>query len=98
MSNTSTSTFDIRNFLDDLLPSTGGKYHCPVCEGNDFSVRSKDGAFKCWNNECSSREIIQVLSPGTPSDGVDFLGGDRVVRRETPERERRNKRERAKKA
>ena len=50
---------DIRNFLHVLKKSSKGKdkYHCPICDGNDFSV-NKDGYFTCYNNHCDRTEIF----------------------------------------
>ncbi len=57
---------NILDYLDKLEPSKGGKYHCPVCDGNDLSI-SKDGATTCHNNGCSWQSIMDVIAPLDPS-------------------------------
>lgn len=56
----------ILDHLDKLEPSKGGKYHCPVCGGNDLSVATKGkdaGAVKCHNNGCSWKSIMDAIAP-----------------------------------
>ena len=58
-------TFSILDFLDLLEPSKGGKYICPACGGNDFSVNKDNGAYTCWHDSSASHrsEIRNVLAP-----------------------------------
>ena len=58
-------TFSILDFLDLLEPSKGGKYLCPACGGNDFSVNKDNGAYTCWHDSSASHrsEIRNVLAP-----------------------------------
>ncbi len=53
------------DFLDLLEPSKGGKYICPACGGNDFSVNKDNGAYTCWHDSSASHrsEIRNVLAP-----------------------------------
>jgi len=56
--------FDIRNFSDHLTPARGkNRYICPVCGGNNLTIGSKDGAYKCWSGECESKLIRDVIAP-----------------------------------
>lgn len=59
---------NILDHLDKLTPVKGGgkyehKYICPVCEGNNLSVRQKDGAFQCFSNQCDTKAILDAISP-----------------------------------
>jgi predicted P-loop ATPase len=56
-------TGNILDHLDKLEPSKGGKYICPVCEGNDLSINKKTGAPTCFNNECSWKSIMDIIAP-----------------------------------
>jgi hypothetical protein len=58
-------TFSILDFLDLLEPSKGGKYLCPACGGNDFSVNKDNGAYTCWHDSSASHrsEVRNVLAP-----------------------------------
>jgi predicted P-loop ATPase len=55
--------------LDKLTASKGGKYICPVCEGNDLSINKKTGASTCFNNECSWQSIMDIIAPLEKSPG-----------------------------
>lgn len=59
---------NILDFLDKLEPSKGGKYICPVCEGNDLSINKKTGATTCFNSDCSWQAIMDLIAP-LPDDG-----------------------------
>jgi predicted P-loop ATPase len=57
-----------------LAKSNAGinKYHCPVCNKNDFEVKPVDGKYSCWSGGCSTTEIraaIDIL------EGNVFLPG-----------------------
>ena len=59
-------TFSILEFLDQLEPSKeSGKYMCPACGNNDFSVNKKNGAYSCWHDQSPAHraEIRDVLAP-----------------------------------
>lgn len=63
------SNFDIRNFEELLTPSgkNDGKYICPICGGNNFSISDKLNDFgvpdySCWNG-CERSAIKEKLSP-----------------------------------
>ena len=58
------SPFDIRQHLDKLEPAKEkGRYVCPVCDDENFTVRDKDGAFQCWSNGCDTKSIMDAISP-----------------------------------
>ncbi len=76
-----TATFDIRNFSDRLTPAKGkNRYICPVCGGNNFTIDATDGAYKCWSNDCASRDIREAISPWDEVKGK----GDRTTTRKNP--------------
>jgi hypothetical protein len=59
-------TFSILDFLDQLEPSKeSGKFMCPACGNNDFSVNKKNGAYTCWHDDTPAHraEIRDVLAP-----------------------------------
>ena len=59
-------TFSILDFLDQLEPSKEkGKFICPACNGNDFSVNKSTGAYSCWHDTTPAHraEIRDVLAP-----------------------------------
>lgn len=59
-------TFSILDFLDVLEPVKGtGKFLCPACGGNDFSVNKENGAYTCWHDSSASHrsEIRNKLAP-----------------------------------
>jgi hypothetical protein len=58
-------TFSILDFLDLLEPTKGGKYLCPACGGNDFSVNKDNGAYTCWHDPSAPHraEIRDALAP-----------------------------------
>jgi hypothetical protein len=58
--------FSILDYLDQLETSNEpGKYLCPACGGNDFSVNKKTGAYSCWHDPSPEHraEIRNVLAP-----------------------------------
>lgn len=56
--------FDIREFLDRLESSPKkGKFMCPVCGGGSLDVNKKNGAYRCFSNECESADIRQAIAP-----------------------------------
>ena len=59
-------TFSILDFLDQLEPSKeSGKFMCPACGNNDFSVNKKNGAYTCWHDDSPAHraEVRDVLAP-----------------------------------
>lgn len=65
--------FDIRNYLDSLTPVKGKhRYECPVCGGHALTVNPKTGAYKCWSNECDSKDIREAIAPQTNIFGNTF--------------------------
>ena len=58
-------TFSVLDFLDLLEPTKGGKYLCPACGGNDFSVNKDNGAYTCWHDSSAPHraEIRDALAP-----------------------------------
>jgi Protein of unknown function (DUF3987) len=60
--------FNLLDHLDKLEPSKGGKYFCPVCGGNDFSVAKTGadaGAYTCHNNGCTGKVVRDTIAPLT---------------------------------
>ena len=58
--------FSILEHLGKLEPSDHtGKYICPACEGNDFSVNEETGAYNCFNDTSAKHraEIRNALAP-----------------------------------
>jgi len=58
--------FSILEHLGKLEPSDhSGKYICPACEGNDFSVNEETGAYNCFNDTSAKHraEIRNALAP-----------------------------------
>lgn len=58
--------FSILEHLSKLEESNHkGKYICPVCNGNDFSVNLRTGAYNCFNDDSAKHraEIRNVLAP-----------------------------------
>jgi hypothetical protein len=59
-------TFSILDFLDSLEPSNEpGKYQCPACGGNDFTVNKNTGGYNCWHDPSPAHraDIREALSP-----------------------------------
>jgi len=60
--------FNILDFLDQLEPSNEpGKYRCPACGGNDFTVNEKTQAYNCWHDTSPAHraEVRDALAPLT---------------------------------
>ena len=58
--------FSILEHLSKLEPSDhAGKYICPACGGNDFSVNEETGAYNCFNDTSAKHraEIRNALAP-----------------------------------
>ncbi|MBP5977497.1 hypothetical protein HW132_33500, partial [Brasilonema sp. CT11] len=61
--NNDTSTFDIRNFSDQLEPAKEkGKCICPVCGGHNLGIDEKTGKYNCFNG-CKCKDIREALKP-----------------------------------
>lgn len=59
-------TFSILDFLDTLEPVKGsGKFLCPACGGNDFTINKNNGAYSCWHDPSAPHraEIRDALAP-----------------------------------
>jgi hypothetical protein len=59
-------TFSILDFLDSLEPSNeSGKFQCPACGGNDFTVNKNTGGYNCWHDPSPAHraDIREALSP-----------------------------------
>ena len=82
---TSTSTFDIRNFADQLTHVQGEKYVCPVCDNNNLSICAKTGKYQCWNG-CENKDIREAVSPwvdrekksARPKQRTEYVYQDRL--------------------
>jgi len=60
--------FSILEFLDQLEPSKEpGKFLCPACGGNDFTVNKANGGYNCWHDPSPAHraEIRDALAPMT---------------------------------
>jgi hypothetical protein len=58
--------FNILDFLEQLQPSNEkGKFVCPACGGNDFTVNKNTGGYNCWHDPSSAHraDIRNVLAP-----------------------------------
>jgi hypothetical protein len=58
--------FSILDFVDQLEPSPEkGKYMCPACGGNDFTVNKSNGGYNCWHDPSAAHraEIRDALAP-----------------------------------
>jgi hypothetical protein len=58
--------FSILDHLTKLEKSEhAGKYICPACNGNDFSVNEENGAYNCFNDPSAKHrtEIRNILAP-----------------------------------
>jgi len=61
-------SFSILDHLDSLEASNEpGKYQCPACGGNDFTVNKNTGGYNCWHNPSPAHraEIRDALAPLT---------------------------------
>ena len=59
-------SFSILDHLEQLEPSKEpGKYICPACGGNDFSVNKANGGYNCWHDPSPAHraEIRDALAP-----------------------------------
>jgi len=63
------TTFDIRDYLDRLekSPKSKSKYFCPVCSGSNLDINLKSGEYRCFSNECDSRDIREAIAPWADS-------------------------------
>ena len=59
--------FSILDYVDELEPSKDGKYICPACGGNDFSINKGNGAYTCWHDPSPAHraEVRDALAPLT---------------------------------
>ncbi len=60
--------FSILDHLDSLEASNEpGKYQCPACGGNDFTVNKNTGGYNCWHDPSPAHraEIRDTLAPLT---------------------------------
>jgi hypothetical protein len=60
--------FSILDFLDQLEKSNeSGKYQCPACGGNDFTVNKNTGGYNCWHDTSPAHraDIRDALAPMT---------------------------------
>ncbi|MHC5778693.1 toprim domain-containing protein [Nostoc sp.] len=57
--------FDIRNFLNQLVPTKEkGRFLCPACGSHNFTYdKSEPPVFTCWDNRCDRGEIREILNP-----------------------------------
>ena len=58
--------FSILDFLEQLEPSKEkGKFTCPACGGNDFTINKNTGGYNCWHDPSPAHraEIRDALAP-----------------------------------
>ena len=58
--------FSILDHLEQLEPSNEpGKFVCPACGGNDFTVNKANGGYNCWHDPSAAHraDIRNVLAP-----------------------------------
>ena len=75
--------FSILDHLDALEPSNEpGKYRCPACGGNDFTVNKENGGYNCWHDTSPAHraQIRDALAPLTrwekpPRDPGSYVFG-----------------------
>lgn len=66
---------NILDYLDQLTPTKEkGKYICPVCHGNDLSIRQKDGVYTCWSNDCDRGDIARAIAPEAFKEKSNHIG------------------------
>lgn len=55
--------YDIRKHLSVLTRSgeSKTKYHCPVCQKNDFDINPETGAYTCFSNHCERKDIRTAI-------------------------------------
>jgi hypothetical protein len=71
-------SFDIRNFTDHLTQGKGkDRYVCPVCGGNDMTIKPETGEYQCWHG-CECRDIREAIKPW------DKVLSDRPLRSRKP--------------
>ena len=59
--------FSILDHIDQLEPSKDGKFICPACGGNDFTINKNTGGYNCWHDPSPAHraEIRDALAPLT---------------------------------
>lgn len=64
-------SFDIREHLKSLTPVERKKnrYYCPICEGNNLTIKPESGTYQCWNG-CECEDIRNAIAPLTPLDVI----------------------------
>jgi hypothetical protein len=58
--------FSILDHLEQLAPSNEpGKFVCPACGGNDFTVNKANGGYNCWHDPSAAHraDIRNALAP-----------------------------------
>lgn len=75
--------FNIHDYIERLTQSNKkGRYHCPVCQSPNFTVRKEDSRGTCWEGGCSNEEIQNAILP--PSEVQELLAVDREEKRKRP--------------
>jgi hypothetical protein len=67
--------FSILDYVDELEPSKDGKYICPACGGNDFSINKNNGAYTCWHDPSPAhraevRDALPLSLDGRSHQGI----------------------------
>jgi hypothetical protein len=55
--------YNIRDHISVLDAAKGSrtKYHCPVCNGKNLDIDPKSGAYQCFSNGCSVKDIKATI-------------------------------------
>lgn len=65
--------FRIAAHIDKLTPSKKkGRYHCPVCGDDNFTISNDGVAYKCWGNQCDPADIRNKIAPLTPQAKASY--------------------------
>jgi hypothetical protein len=59
-------SFSVLDHLEQLEPSNEtGKFVCPACGGNDFTVNKTTGGYNCWHDPSAAHraDIRNILAP-----------------------------------
>lgn len=61
MNTKSPTSFDIRDFTDQLTPAKDGKYVCPNCNEPKLGIAKTSGKYQCWNCQ-DTKAIARILT------------------------------------
>ena len=86
-STSESNIFDIRDYLDciEKSPKSKSKYFCPVCGGSNLDIDLKSGKYRCFSNECDSRDIREAIAPWADSPRNRKNSGEQKTYNRKPE-------------